>query len=198
MPRIDLYSELQPKQLNQISIAVFNVWMEFATGQRRLGGRGLKQPTGTYASSLRREVLGKNHIAIIADTGIAPHAKILESGHRSFSMLDYLQPGQAYPITRTTFAPVAGSSVSYAINPQTGRRARTGSGLVRAGRFVPSLSAIVRAPTSRTSLGARSNSSGRGPAWTVPAMPAYSPARLIAALYAQKISQIGGQVAYTR
>lgn len=198
MPRIDVYSELQPKQLNKIGLAVFKAWTEFALGQRALGGRRLRQPTGIYASALRFEVLGKNHVAVMVDEWIAPHAKIIESGHRQFDMLDYLTPGKAYPMTRNSFKPVAGASTRYAINPQTGRRARTGSGVVRAGRFVPSMTGIVRAPASRESLQGRYNTSGRGPAWTVPAMPAYAPARLIAALFARKTAQIGGQITSTR
>jgi hypothetical protein len=198
LPRIDVYSDLQPKQLNEIGLAVFKAWTEFAMGQRRLGGRQLKQPTGTYASSLRFEVLGKNHVAVISDETIAPHAKILETGHRQFDMLDYLAPGKAYPITRTTFKAVPGASIRYAINPATGRRARTGSGLLRGGRFVPSVTGIVRTPMSRERLGGRLNTSGRGPAWTVPAMAAYSPSRLIAALFSRRVSDIGGQISYTR
>lgn len=198
MPRIDVYSELQPKQLNAIGLAVFRAWSEFALGQRALGGRRLRQPTGTYASSLRFEVLGKNHVAVISDDRIAPHAKIIESGHRQFDMLDYLAPGKAYPITRTTFKPVPGAATSYAVYPGTGKRARTGSGLMRAGRFVPSVTGIVRTPSSREALRGRYNTSGRGPAWTVPAMPAYSPTRLIAALFSRRTAQIGGQIAYSR
>jgi hypothetical protein len=196
--RVDVYSDLQPKQLNKIGLAVFEAWTKFAIGQRTLGGRRIRNPTGTYASSLRFEVLGKNHVAVIADEGIAPHAKILETGHRQFDMLDYLAPGKSYPITKTTFKPVPGAVTRYAINPNTGRRARTGSGLVRAGRFVPSITGIVRTPMSREALQGRYNTSGRGPAWTVPAMPAYSPSRLIAALFSRRTAQIGGVISYTR
>ena len=198
MPRIDVYSELQPKQLNAIGLAVFRAWTEFSLGQRALGGRRLRQPTGKYASSLRFEVIGKNHVAVISDDGIAPHAKIIESGHRQVDMLDYLTPGRAYPITRTMFKPVPGAATSYAVYPGTGKRARTGSGLVRAGRFVPSVTGIVRTPSSRAAVQGRTNTSGRGPAWTIPAMPAYSPARLIAALFSRRTSQIGGVISYTR
>ena len=197
MSRIDVYSDLSAKELNAVGLAVFRVWSEFAMGQRRLGGRRIREPTGVYASSLRMEVVGKNHVAVIADTSIAPHAKILETGHRAFSMLDHLTPGKAYPITRRRFMESAAAPTNYAYNPRTGRRARTGSGLMRGGTFVPTITGIVRTPVDRSSIAGRTNTSGRGPAWTVPAMPAYSPARLIAALFSRRVADRGGIVSYT-
>lgn len=196
MPRIDVYADIPTKQLNAINLAVFKAWSEFAMGQRRIGGRRIQQPTGVYASSLRMETPGKNHVAVISDEGIAPHSKFLETGHRAFSMLDHLTPGGRYPITRTRFMQSAASPTRFAVNPSTGRRARTGSGLVRGGHFVPTMTGIVRTPIDRSSVAGRTNTSGRGPAWTVPAMPAYSPARLIAALFSRRVSDRGGIISY--
>lgn len=197
MPRIDVYSELSGKQLNAVGLAIFKVWSEFAMGQRRLGGRRLQQPTGVYASSLRFEVLGKNHVAVISDEGIAPHARILETGHGAYNMLDYLQPGRAYPITRTTFKAVPGAATRYAIYPGTGKRARTGAGVMRAGHFVPSVTGLVRTPVDPQSVSGRMNTSQTGPAWTVPAMPAYTPTRYIMQLFARRVSTLPGHIAYT-
>ena len=198
MPRIDIYADLKPAELNAVGLAMFKIWTEFALGQRRLGGRKLKQPTGTYASALRFEASGKNHVAVIVDEGKAPHAKVIEHGHRQVDLLDHVAPGRAIPMYRTQFSEVPGGSVRFNINPQTGKRGRAVSaGVMRSGGFVPTLTGIVRAPKSRSELAGRRNTSGRGPAWTIPAMPAYSPARLIAQLFAKKVSEAGGQIGYT-
>lgn len=198
MPQIDVYSNMGGKELNAIGLAIFRMWSEFAIGQRRLGGRRLEHPTGTYQSSLRVEMRGMNHVAVIADTAIAPHAKFIESGHGQFDLLPYLTPGRSYPIQRTTFFGDTGAVTRFNVNPNTGRRGRgRATGLVRAGRFVPSISGIVRTPRSRDALGGRQNTSRRGPAWTVPTMPAYSPARIIAGLFAQKAAAGGGTISYT-
>lgn len=197
MPRIDVYSDLDTAELNTVGLAMFAIWSEFAMGQRKLGGRMLREPTGTYQSSLRYEVYGKRHVAVISDTSIAPHAKFIESGHRAFDMLAYLRPSGRYPIRRSGFTADAGGR-QFNVNLSTGRRARgRGSGLVRSGRFVPSVTGIVRAPRNRAELGGRLNTSKRGPAWTVPAMPAYSPTRLIMGLFAQRVARMGGTIGYT-
>jgi hypothetical protein len=189
MPRIDVFSDGDPAELNAVTLAIFEVWTSWALGQRTLGGRRLRQPTGTYASALRVEAEGKNHVAIFVDESVAPHAEYLETGHKAYSMLDYLTPGMRIPIKRTGF--VAGPGLRYAINPRTGQASRArSSGLYRAGRFVSALHGIVRVPRQASGQ----NTSGTGPAWTVPAMPAYSPARNIAALFGRRIADMGGAI----
>lgn len=198
MPRIDVYSDLKPAELNAIGLAIFKVWSEFALGQRRLGGRSLKQPTGAYQSSLKFEVIGKGHVAVISDTGIAPHAKYIESGHRAVDMLMHLRAGRPYPMQRTGFFEVSGGPQRFSINPQTGKRSRArSSGLLRAGHFVSSVNGIVRTPKDRSTLGSRMNTSRTGPAWTIPAMPAYSPTKLLMALFANRVASRGGTIGYT-
>ncbi len=193
MPRIDVFSDGDPAELNAVSMAIFKVWTQWAMGQRALGGRRLRQPTGTYASALRVQAEGKNHVAIFVDASVAPHAEVLERGHAAYSMLDYLTPGMRVPIQRTGFVP-GNSGLRYSVNPVTGRGSRArSSGLFRAGRFVSGLHAIVRVPRHPTG----ENTSGTGPAWTVPAMPAYSPARNLAALFGQRVSDMGGAI-YSR
>lgn len=192
MPRIDVFSDDNPQELNAITLAIFKVWSEWSLGQRALGGRRLRQPTGTYASALRVEMQGKNHATVFVDTNVAPHAEALETGHRAYSMLDYLTPGMRIPINRTGFVP-GNTGLRYAVNPVTGRASRArSSGLYRAGRFVSALYGIVRVP--KTASGR--NTSNTGPAWTVPAMPAYSPARNIAAMFGQRVRDIGGTITY--
>lgn len=190
MPRIDVYSDGDPEELNAVGLAIFRVWSEFGMGQRAIGGRRFRQPTGTYASALRIEAQGKNHVAVFVDETVAPYAKALETGHKAFSMLDHLTPGMRIPIKRTGF--VAGPSpYRFSVNPRTRQASRArSSGLYRAGRFVAALYGIVRVPQSAKG----SNTSGTGPAWTVPAMPAYSPARNIAAMFGQRVSAIGGSI----
>lgn len=193
MPRIDVFCDGDPKELNAVGLAIFKVWSEWAVGQRTLGGRRLRQPTGTYANALRIEMQSKSHVAVFVDTNAAPEAEVLETGHRSYSMLNYLSPGMRVPIHRAGF--VAGTGRGYYINPSTGRASRNrSSGLYRVGRFVSALHGVVRVP--RQSVG--SNTSGTGPAWTVPAMPAYAPARHLAALFGTRVSSMGGSITSSR
>lgn len=190
MPRIDIFSDDDPAELNAVTMAIFKVWTEWSLGQRALGGRRLRQPTGTYASALRVEMDGKNHAAVFVDTSVAPYAEALETGHRAFSMLDYMAPGQRIPIHRTGFIQGA-IGLRYSINPTTGKASRArSSGLYRAGRFVSGLYGIVRVPSSATG----SNTSHTGPAWTVPAMAAYAPARIIASLFGRRVQDMGGSI----
>jgi hypothetical protein len=184
MPSVDVYSDGDPKELNAISLAIYRVWVEFALGQRTLGGRRLLKPTGSYASSIKIEMQGKNHVSIMA---VGETAETLEKGHRSYSMLQYLSPGSRIPIHRSGF--VQGPGPRYSINPRTGLPSRARSSGVRVtGRFVSSLSGIVRVPKEVSG----SNTSGTGPAWTVPAMPAYAPTRHLADLFRQRALGLSG------
>ncbi len=192
MSRIDIFSDGDPAELNAVSLAIFRVWSEWSLGQRALGGRRLRQPTGTYASALRIEMDGKNHAAVFVDTSVASHAEALETGHPAYSMLDYMTPGQRIPIHRTGFVPGA-AGLRYSVNPVTGKASRArSSGLYRAGRWVAGLYGIVRVPRAASGR----NTSNTGPAWTIPAMPSYAPARHIAAMFGQRVRDMGGDITF--
>lgn len=166
----DVYTDLPPDELNAVGRHVFKLWLDFALGRSELGGRRLLHPTGRYASSIEFRQTGRSRVAIVADENVAPEAGILETGHGAVDLLQKLTPGRVYPMHRGTggAAPVIA----------TGRGARRVWAAVRAAGF----SGYATVPRARRA-GAR-NTSGRGPAWTIPPMPAYAPARILAQLAA--------------
>jgi hypothetical protein len=156
-------TNLSPEQLSAVAIEIFGQWVSFAMGQKSIGGRMLAHPTGRYAASIEYQTTGQTQIAILADTGIAPEGGILETGHARFDLKDRFQKGRVYPMHR------GGQS-----GPATMRS---------------SLWATARHKnhTGFASIGKNSPADS----WILPAMPAYSPAKLLAEL-AAKMGRAGG------
>jgi len=166
----DVITDLNPAALNAVGQEVYRRWLDFALGRDSLGGRRIMHPTGRMASAIEFQQRGQSRVAIIADENIAPEAGILETGHGAIDLLQKLTPGRTYPIHRGTgdAAPQIAS----------GRGARRIWASVRAAGF----SGYATVPRFRRA-GSR-NTSGRGPAWVIPPMPAYSPAHILAELAA--------------
>lgn len=171
----DVYTDLPPEELNFVGERAFALWVDFALGKTAMDGRRIMHPTGRYASSIEFRRYNTARIAIIADEDIAPEAGILETGHGAIDLLQKLTPGRSYPMHRGT----GGAP------PQltSGRGAKRVWASVRAAGF----SGFATVPRSRVTAGPR-NTSGRGPAWTIPAMPAYSPAKILADLISREAS----------
>lgn len=168
----DVFTDLDPDHLNKVGHEIYLKWLDFATGMTELGGRRISNPTGKYASSIRYRRYGASRVAIVADENVAPEARILETGHKPIDMLEHLAMGAVYPMHRGTGG--AGAYVG------GGARAKKMWASTRAAGF----SGFASTPNSRGARGA-SNTSGTGPAWTIPAMPAYSPAFILAELVRQ-------------
>lgn len=169
----DVFTDLDPEHLNKVGHEIFLKWLDFATGMTELGGKRIANPTGKYASSIRYRRYGAARVAIVADENVAPEARILETGHKPIDMLEHLAMGTAYPIHRGTGG--AGAYVG------GGERAKKMWAAARRAGF----SGFASTPNSRAGRGP-ANSSGTGPAWTIPAMPAYSPAFILAELVRQQ------------
>lgn len=73
-------TDLDPENLNDLAVYIFEKWIAFANGKDSLGGKRLMHPTGKYASAISMEKRPNNVIAIIAD-GSVPEVGILEKGH---------------------------------------------------------------------------------------------------------------------
>ena len=164
----DVYTDLDPTALNAVGQEVYRRWFEFALGKVALGGRHIMHPTGRYASAIEFKQRSESRVAIIADEDIAPEAGILETGHGAIDLLKKLTPGRAYPMHRGT----GGAAPQIASGP----RAKKIWASVRAAGF----SGYAVVPRSRRP--GSMNTSGRGPAWVIPPMPAYSPAAILAEL----------------
>lgn len=189
MPTVHIVSTDQdPEFINQVALEVYRRWVEFALGQVELGGRRIKNPTGKYASSISIRRYGTRtgvrrpgeipkrtvtHIAIIANEKVAPEAAILETGHRAIDMLEHLKPNTAYPIHRE------GGPPPLMIGQSAYARSQVRS--MWSTRRQASLQGLVKTPRVGEARGAR-NTSGTGPAWTIPAMPAYAPAQILSEL----------------
>lgn len=154
-------TNLPPDQLTQIAVEVFAKWVEFALGAIALGNKRLVYPTGRYAASIEYRQEGETSIAIVAS---APEAEIIESGHGPVDLKTKLQHGRAYPMHR----PVG-------VTP--------GTRLRRIGAGPPSLKPRIWAELhQQTESGFASIGPGSAPdSWIIPAMPAYSPAMILAA-----------------
>lgn len=158
----DVMTNLDPNQLNQVGLEIFAKWTEFALGGLQLGGKRVLYPTGKYAASLHYRRYGMTRVAIIADEKYAPEARMLETGHRPVDLLQHLTPGRAYPMHRGWAMGV--------IMGKPGRR-------LWAKRRASGFTGFARVPHQRAP--GKFNTSHTGPEWTIPAMPAYSPARIL-------------------
>lgn len=90
-------TNLGPGELNRLTLEIYQAWLAFAMGQRDLGGRTLKYPTGKYAASIKMKKINDLSYAIIADDSV-PEAGILEVGHPRFDLKTKFLEGRAYPI----------------------------------------------------------------------------------------------------
>lgn len=156
-------TNLNPSQLSAVGIEIFRQWLGFAMGQQSLGGKMLAHPTGRYAASIGYKANGETEIAIVADESAAPEGGILESGHSRFDLKDRFAKGRAYPMHRG---------------------GRGGAPTMRASMWA---TARQRNGTGYASIGPNSAADS----WILPAMPAFSPAKILAEL-AAKIGREGG------
>lgn len=163
----EVHTNLNPEHLNEVGREVFTLWSEFALGLTALGGKMIHHPTGRYASSLRYRRTGRSVVTIMADEKIAPEANWIEEGHKPIDQLKSLDPGRTYPMHRgTQFHYVGGGAKGARMWAQSKESGFTG---------------LASTPADGVPRGAH-NSSGTGPAWTIPAMPAYAPAKILAEL----------------
>jgi hypothetical protein len=161
----DIMTDLPPDQLYELGIKVFRLWMEWALGKPVFPIPTLRNPTGRYASSLKFQRQGVRRVAIIAEDSFAPEVGILETGHEEVDLKKKLVPGRTYPMHRGT---------SGAISVGRGARSRSiWASAMRAG-----FNGFATVPSKITAENAGS--------WIIPAMPAYSPGRILAELIANR------------
>jgi len=163
-------TNLPPEMVTQVGLEIFAHWVSFALGQATLGGKRLVYPTGRYAASIQFKQEGESVVSINAD-GI--EAEVIEHGHQAVDLKMKLQHGRAYPMHRrvggtagTTLRRIGSTPASRKPEMWAELKGSTGSGFASIGPNSPADS------------------------WIIPAMPAYSPAMILAA-QAQKAARDG-------
>lgn len=182
MRTYEVFTDLDPDALTEIAVEVYRRWLEFALGKDEIGGRLLSFPSGRYAASMSWRRTGVASVALIADEKIAPEAKWIEEGRAGADMkAAMLGKGK----TR-----VSSDGYLYRVIPMRRDSRTPGFDL---GEIATS-SAGERLPIRVSRLWARprlrndpdrfvtmTNEPGSSE-WMIPAMPAYSPAAILAAL----------------
>lgn len=107
--RITVYTDAPPEIVNEISIFIYTRWVEFATGQRPLNGRMLKNPSGKYAKSIHLKQINPREVAVIQNLDEAPEGKWIEEGHGPVDLKTKpgFRLGRALPMHRAGGIPFA-------------------------------------------------------------------------------------------
>lgn len=97
MPR-NVKSNLDPEEISEALLDTFTEWVDFALGEKELGGKTLKAPSGRMASAMRAETDQDGNVVAVYFNTEEVGAMINEymtKGHREFSLKDkMLQPGK--------------------------------------------------------------------------------------------------------
>ena len=179
-------TDLDPQALSAVGLEVYRMWVNFAMGREQIGGFRIEHPTGRYAASISYRRDGKSSITIMQDEELAPEGRYLEEGHAAYDMLGANSPyrGRVLPMHRGTGQ---GRPRAKPRGPKAlaaARRKNIWAVVKEQGN-----NGSVRVPESRWGdMGM--NTSGTGPAWTIPSLPAYSPA--------QHLADLAARVAVTR
>jgi hypothetical protein len=188
-----VHTNLDPQALSAVGLEVFRMWIAFAAGQETLNGFRIENPTGRYAASIEYKQVGEAQVSIVQHEDVAPEGAFLEEGTKEIDMLAAGSPwvGRRIPMHRGRPGQFGSQGNSVPKNsPGTIKQARKMKHIWVEARGD---SGSVLVPRSRAEVrpGAR-NTSGTGPAWTIPAMPAYSPAGTLADLAARYAAFGGG------
>jgi len=169
MAVFDVFTDLPPSAVTEVGFAVMMKWIAFAMGKDSINGRRIAHPTGRYASSIRLEGHGPNHIAVVADESVAPEAGILESGHAEVDLKQKLVSGRAYPLHRGAAGDYGSAGYGAPIHASSfSARAKNVWAAPRSEGF----SGYRRIPSKITPENSRS--------WIIPAMTAWHPAEYLA------------------
>ena len=183
-----VHTDLPPQWVDRIGLMIFTQWLEFALGQRALGGNRIVYPTGKYAASIKFRREGEATVAIIADPTIAPEAMWLERGHGPIDLKKLLTPGRGYPRHRL--------KASAKTNSLTGL-ARVGRGKApsttgQAQKMIGGGPTMWARAKAREATGFASFGPNSAPdSWIIPPMRAYSPAYILSEMAGHIASVVG-------
>jgi hypothetical protein len=174
-------TNLNPDQLTEVAISTYRQWLAFALGQFSIGGKTLAHPSGRYAASLSWRRTGEASVAIIADESADPEAGWIEEGHAAFDIRAKMLKGQPYrriPIRKDGSLP-ANSTPQIIENRLGGRLSKPQGKLWATPR--PAVDAVRWVTMSNNAR----NHQGK-PAWIIPAMAPYAPAKILSDLIAKQ------------
>lgn len=185
-------TDLNPEELTILAAATYALWVSFALGKSVPGLRILQNPSGRYAASMSWKKTGESSIAIIADENVAPEAGWIETGHVATNMKDKMlgqgntrvsKAGYRYRVIPMRATQVTPSfDVSKIIQNKKGGHLPSKAGKM----WVKAYSNIgSNRFATMTDKPGSSN-------WIIPAMPAYSPAAILADQLRKQYSGSGG------
>jgi hypothetical protein len=189
----NVYTNLNPEEITEIAVSVFKQWLEWSLGKGSLGGKTIMHPSGRYAASLSWRKTGVASVAIIADESIAKEALFFETGTVAHSMRDSMlgsrmtkrgADGYRYrviPIRKDSASPGIGAALAAVVGGAKGQHMSKG------------FKKIWAAPVPYTNPGEYVTMSDKPGSsdWMVPAMPAYSPAAILASLIGKAATLYG-------
>jgi hypothetical protein len=159
-----ILTNMPPQEVNRITLAIYQKWLDFALGKTALNGRMIVAPTGRYARSLQVRWEDGIAVGVIADSSIAPEAAMIEHGHAAVDLKTKLSPG-VYPMHRTTGLPGRIGGGPNGIRAKVWSQIRT------------------RSMTGYASIGPNSPPNS----WIIPPMMAYSPSATLAAMASEMV-----------
>jgi hypothetical protein len=180
---LEVVTDLNPEALTEVVMETYRLWISFALGQSNIGGNILAHPSGKYASSISWRRTGEATIAIIADESVAPEGKWIEEGRSAFSIKDRMLANakRSKDGYRYRFIP-------FRDNPATPSFKMSNIISNARGERLPTRSAKIWAK-AKTNAGYKggavmTDKPGSSP-WIISAMPAYSPAKILADMLRQ-------------
>jgi hypothetical protein len=174
----EVQTDLDPQMLTTVGLAIYKRWVEFAMGRAGLNGRTLMHPTGRYASSIRFKQTGVASVAIFAiEQPLKAGSKysiagLIEEGHDKVDLKTYFARGKVFRIDRGAKTGKSGGPSGYEwsgeghMSPRRNMAAFNKRDNIWAARKQHGFTGFAR-------LG------GDPEAWVIPAMPAYSPAKVL-------------------
>jgi hypothetical protein len=176
-----VHTNLNPEQLTEVAMETYRQWLAFALGQFSIGGKTLAHPSGRYAASISWRRTGAASVAIIADESTTPEAGWIEEGHAAFDIRAKMLKGRPFrriPIRKDGSLP-ANSTPQIIENRLGGRLSKPQAKIWATPR--PAVDAVRWVTMSSNPR------NGKGqPAWIIPAMAPYAPAKILSDLIAKQ------------
>ena len=195
----DVHTNLDPEQLTEVAMATFREWLKFALGLPSEVGEMLAWPTGRYAASISWRKTGESRVAIIADEAKAPEARYIEEGTTEADIRAAMlyqgkvsKDGHLYrviPMRTRGKRPTARGAAQIMSMITAGASGEKVGGAFATLWAKPRPWIDPRRPGVRGSPFVTMTEKPTANNWIVPAMPAYSPAAILARLIQQAVGR---------
>jgi hypothetical protein len=200
-----VHSNMSAEDISEALLSTFQKWVEFALGQRKLGGKMLKNPSGRLAAALRAETDREGNVVAIyvdPDTEGAEVNQFLIYGHKAIDMKAHMlkagkkgvkmsEEGYLYrrvPIAEKNRSPQQTlSEAARIVNLFTSRTTPQG-GVIGINKNLARMwvSNYKKAHTMSDNIRTMTNKPGSA-RWIVPAMPAFKAGKFLKDMLPNKI-----------